>query len=289
MATFATPRGWIARLSLTAAAFGSFLATGEAGAAQLVASWVDNSGGVAMTRIERRHATETTYTPLADADPGSTTFVDTSVGSGSTYCYRVFAWVDEAVSPYSEEVCAASAPDSVTVAVSKTGTGSGTVTSQPAGIDCGSACAVSAPAGTFITLTATPASGSVFNGWSGGGCTGTAPCGFATNSSVVVTASFSLAPVTSPPPPTTPTTYTLTVAKSGPGTVVSTTTGINCGSDCSEAYVSGATVTLSATGNNNGTTFTGWTGACSGTSTTCTVTMNGAKTVSATFKNGKGK
>jgi hypothetical protein len=287
MAKFGSARDWIARLSFTAVAFALCLPTAEAGP-QLTASWVDNSGGFAMTRIERRHASETTYTPIADANPGATTFVDTSVGSGSTYCYRVFAWVDDAVSPYSEEVCATSTVESVTVAVSKTGTGSGTVTSQPAGINCGTVCAISLQPGTLITLNATPATGSVFAGWSGGGCTGTGPCSFAGNSSVTVTASFSPAPVTSPPPPTT-TYYSLTVSKTGPGMVVSATPGINCGSDCSEAYASGATVTLSAATNNNGAVFGGWTGACSGTSPTCTVTMNAAKSVSATFKNGKGK
>jgi uncharacterized repeat protein (TIGR02543 family) len=52
--------------------------------------------------------------------------------------------------------------------------------------------------------------------------------------------------------------------------------------------VSGTAVTLTAVANNNGSVFAGWKGACSGTSTTCTVTMSAAKSVSASFKQGKG-
>jgi subtilisin family serine protease len=59
-----------------------------------------------------------------------------------------------------------------TLTVSKTGTGSGTLTSEPPGIICGASCgAVFAP-GTTVQLVATPAHGSSFGGWSGA-CTGT--------------------------------------------------------------------------------------------------------------------
>ncbi|MBZ0159098.1 MAG: hypothetical protein K8G79_02970, partial [bacterium] len=51
--------------------------------------------------------------------------------------------------------------------VTKTGTGSGTVTSNPGGIDCGASCSANYPTGTPVTLTPTPASGSTFAGWSG--------------------------------------------------------------------------------------------------------------------------
>jgi Divergent InlB B-repeat domain len=77
------------------------------------------------------------------------------------------------------------------------------------------------------------------------------------------------------------TTATLTVAKNGNGNVTSSPVGINCGADCSESYASGAAVTLTATAA-GGSTFTGWSGACTGTAT-CAVTMNAAKSVTATF------
>src|SRR5204862_401115 len=54
--------------------------------------------------------------------------------------------------------------------------GSGTVTSTPAGISCGTDCSEPYASGTAVTLAATPAVGSVFSGWSGGGCTGTGAC-----------------------------------------------------------------------------------------------------------------
>lgn len=53
------------------------------------------------------------------------------------------------------------------------GTGQGAVSSDPAGIDCGSTCAATFPAYTPVTLTATAAAGSKFSGWDGA-CSGTA-------------------------------------------------------------------------------------------------------------------
>ena len=87
---------------------------------------------------------------------------------------------------------------------------------------------------------------------------------------------------TNPDPTTpTPTTYALTVSKAGSGTGTVTGSGINCGSDCSGSYNSGTSVTLTAAAA-TGSTFAGWSGACSGTGT-CSVTMNAAKAVTATF------
>src|SRR2546428_6896593 len=60
--------------------------------------------------------------------------------------------------------------------VSKAGTGTGTLTSSPAGITCGATCSASFTSGTAVTLTAAPAAGSTFTGWSGGGCAGAGPC-----------------------------------------------------------------------------------------------------------------
>jgi hypothetical protein len=274
MAALGSLRGWATRLSVPVALFG-LLVTAEANAAQLTASWVDNSSGVATTRIERRLASQTTHTAIADAPPGSETFVDTSVASGDTYCYRVFAWTDDSVSPYSSEVCATSAADSVAVSVTRAGTGSGTVTSSPAGINCGTSCSINVAPGTLVTLTATPASGSVFSGWLGGGCTGTAPCAFATNSSVTVTATFSPAPVTS---------YTVAVTKAGTGsgTVTSSPGSINCGTSCSTSVTAGTLVTLTAAPD-SGSVFSGWSGGgCSGTAP-CAFSTNSSVTVTATF------
>jgi len=77
--------------------------------------------------------------------------------------------------------------------------------------------------------------------------------------------------------------HTMTVTKSGTGTgtVTSSPAGISCGSDCSEPYNAGAVVTLSAAPYASS-TFSGWSGACTGTAP-CSVTMNAAKSVNASF------
>ena len=159
------------------------------------------------------------------------------------------------------------------LSVSLAGAGSGSVSSSPVGIDCGSDCSQAYDAGTVVTLTATPATGSDFTGWSGA-CTGTATCQVTMDAARSVTATFALE--------ATPT-YLLSVslAGAGSGSVSSSPVGIDCGSDCSQAYDAGTVVTLTATPA-TGSDFTGWSGACTGTAT-CQVTMDAARSVTATF------
>lgn len=78
--------------------------------------------------------------------------------------------------------------------------------------------------------------------------------------------------------------YALTITKAGTGsgTVTSSPAGVDCGSTCSAEYASGTSVTLTAA-SASGSTFAGWSGACSGSSTTCTVSMSQAQSVQATF------
>ena len=78
-----------------------------------------------------------------------------------------------------------------TLAVSSTGAGSGTVTSSPAGISCGATCSASFTNGA-VTLTAVPAAGSTFTGWSANGCSGTGTCTVTVNAATSVTATFTL-------------------------------------------------------------------------------------------------
>jgi probable HAF family extracellular repeat protein len=87
---------------------------------------------------------------------------------------------------------------------------------------------------------------------------------------------------------TTPATFTLSVVKSGTGsgTVTSSPVGIACGSDCSEAYGSGTSVTLTAKPG-RGSSFAGWSGACTGTGS-CVVSMTEARSVTATFTGATG-
>ena len=84
-----------------------------------------------------------------------------------------------------------------TLTVVKAGAGSGTVTSSPAGISCGSDCTETYASGTAVTLSASPSSGSIFQGWSGGSCSGAGTCLFTINSAQTVTATFGSAPAPS--------------------------------------------------------------------------------------------
>jgi hypothetical protein len=73
--------------------------------------------------------------------------------------------------------------------VTKAGTGTGKVTSTPAGIDCGNTCNASFAQNTQVTLIATPAAGSTFAGWSGD-CIGTGTCQVTLAAAKSVTATF---------------------------------------------------------------------------------------------------
>ncbi len=74
--------------------------------------------------------------------------------------------------------------------VNTSGSGGGTVSSNPTGITCPSTCQASFQSGTPVTLTATPNGTSVFGGWSGGGCSGTSTCQVPMTADTTVTATF---------------------------------------------------------------------------------------------------
>jgi hypothetical protein len=84
-----------------------------------------------------------------------------------------------------------------TLSVTKSGSGSGTVTSSPAGIDCGSTCSHAFAYGSSVSLSASPQAGSTFAGWSGGSCSGTGSCLLTVNADTTFTAVFNL--ISSPP------------------------------------------------------------------------------------------
>jgi hypothetical protein len=157
-----------------------------------------------------------------------------------------------------------------TLTVSTAGLGSGTVKSDSGGIDCPDMlCTATYNQGTTVTLTATADNGSVFSGWSGGGCIGAAStCEVTVSSDQAVTANF--VP-----------THVLSVGLAGSGAGVVAASGIACPGVCSDAYPHGTTVSISATPS-SGSVFAGWSGACSGTGE-CVVTMNSDQGVTATF------
>ncbi len=160
--------------------------------------------------------------------------------------------------------------------VATAGTGTGTVTSSPAGITCGSGgstCSAKYSIDTVVTLTATPDQGYGFLGWSGA-CSGSDVCSITMNQAQSVTATFN--PFV---------TLTVADAGTGTGTVSSSPGSIACGTGgttCSGSFVEGSVVMLSATPD-QGDGFSGWSGACSGTATTCTVTMSAAESATANF------
>jgi hypothetical protein len=84
-------------------------------------------------------------------------------------------------------------PTQSTLAVTKSGTGTGSINSSPQGIDCGIVCSALYDPGTVVTLTAMPDTGSAFTGWSGGGCSGTGTCTITINADTSVTATFTAA------------------------------------------------------------------------------------------------
>ncbi len=76
-----------------------------------------------------------------------------------------------------------------TVSVARVGDGSGFVTSEPAGIDCGRTCSSSFETRKTVTLTAEPQPGSVFTGWTGA-CSGTGSCQVRLTGEVEAAATF---------------------------------------------------------------------------------------------------
>jgi Tol biopolymer transport system component len=160
--------------------------------------------------------------------------------------------------------------------VTSAGTGSGTVTSSPAGINCPGTCSFPYAPGTKVTLTAAAGAGAYFAGWNGGGCSGTGTCTITLAAATTVTATFN-------------TGVTLTVKnQSGLGAwITSTPSGISCDKDdagtCSEIFAPGTFVTLHQDTYQDGALFTGWIGGgCSGIDS-CTVVMTGNVTVSGTW------
>ncbi len=164
--------------------------------------------------------------------------------------------------------------DDFTLQTSVLGNGSGSINSSPGGINCPNACTASYPVGTLVSLMATPASASTFNGW-GGDCSGNGACQVSMDQMRDVTASFELEPVL------------LNVLIDAPGDamggVTSNPSGIDCPIDCQQIYPQGTIVTLTATPE-AGSEFTGWGGVCAKTtSNICTVELTVSRGATARF------
>jgi hypothetical protein len=154
------------------------------------------------------------------------------------------------------------------VAIAGVGGGTGTVTGVGNDIACGATCKTGLPPNTVATLTATPAQGALFTRWAGCTSTNGSTCTVLMNTARTVTAVF--------------TSVTLTVGITGSGQVTSDVPGVNCSSSCTGRFVPNTTVVLTATPSSTS-GFTAWTGCASTNGSTCTVLMNVARSVTATF------
>jgi subtilase family serine protease len=101
---------------------------------------------------------------------------DFATGIGTINAYNLVTNWNSVSSPY-------------TLTVSVTGGPGGKVRSSPSGIDCGATCSASFPAGTQVTLTASPATAWGLAGW-GGACGGIGGCSVTMNANTSVSASF---------------------------------------------------------------------------------------------------
>ena len=200
----------------------------------------------------------------------SVTFSLTACGSADVNCVLSDLALDTV---FLDVPSSSSFPLTVTLA----GTGTGSVSSSPSGITCPGTCSANFTSGSTVVLTAVAGSSSTFTGWSGA-CSGTGTCSVTMSAAKAVTATFNTTVTTFP--------LTVTLAGTGTGSVTSNPTGITCPGTCSANFTSGAAVVLTAMAG-SGSTFAGWSGACTGTGT-CGLTMSAAKAVTATFNSSGG-
>ncbi|MCE9576500.1 MAG: choice-of-anchor D domain-containing protein [Deltaproteobacteria bacterium] len=205
------------------------------------------------------YATIVTLTPSAAPGVVFTGWSGACTGSGACMIPMTFA----------RNVVATFEPFHPLLTVSKPGSGTGTVTGP--GIACGTDCTEATTYGASITLAAAAAPDSTFTGWSGA-CTGTGTCTITMDQTQTAIATFDrLTPE-----------LAVALAGSGAGTVASSPAGIDCGTHCTQSFAFGTSVMLTASAT-NGSTFAGWSGACTGTSASCTVLIDRARAVTATF------
>jgi hypothetical protein len=165
-------------------------------------------------------------------------------------------------------------PGNFKLTVTKSGTGTGTVTSSPPGINCGGDCEETYTENTVVTLTPSADPGSEFKEWTGA-CSGSSTCEVTMSAAKSVDAKFDLIQ------------RTLTITKNGTGTgTVECKVGAGSFGACAASYPDGTSLTLQATAN-AGSEFTGFSAgtgsAASCTTSPCSFTISANSSVTATF------
>jgi hypothetical protein len=155
-----------------------------------------------------------------------------------------------------------------TLAVTKDGTGTGSVGADGGGLDCGGTCSASYDQGSKVTLTATPDAKTRFAGWSGGGCSGTGTCTVTLDAATSVKATFNAGA-----------TVSVENVGYGSGTVTSSPPGIDCPRTCSALFDKGSKVVLTSTPDaGSAVAYNAVDGGCDEgflATTTCTFTVGG--------------
>jgi hypothetical protein len=176
-----------------------------------------------------------TFDPLS-TDVPTEADIDGAVGVKSVACSSTVECV--AVDGVGQELVSAHL-----LSVAVAGTGSGTVGAS--GISCPGTCSSYYAIGSVVALSETPASGSVFSGWSGA-CSGTGSCTVTLGSDAVLTATFAPQPPAQQQPPP-----VATIASAGTASVSAktATVPITCagaaGASCTVSLMLSATETLS--------------------------------------------
>ncbi len=169
-------------------------ASASAGIREATITWNAVAGGLVSSYTATAAPGGASCTAVAPA----TSCTITGLTAGTSYSATVTATNPQGTSPASGASNAVTPTDVFFgLTVSKSGTGGGTVTSSPAGIDCGRVgrvCRYSFSLSTSVTLTAKPTTGSSFTRWSGSGCSGTSTCTVTMSAARAVDAKFTKKP-----------------------------------------------------------------------------------------------
>jgi Divergent InlB B-repeat domain len=215
------------------------------GETSLVSATPVNAGGVRVQGVPCTYASST---------PAVATAIQSGANANVTGIVAGSTTITATCAGKSNSVVITVRPPVVTLTLTALGSGNGTLFANPA-------VGLGYDAGTVVTVTEFPTSGSVFTGW-GGACNGVGACVVVMTANAMVTATFDQR-------------FNLTIgtAGAGTGTVAANPPGLS--------YAPNTNVTLTAVPSANS-AFAGWSGACAGMGN-CLITMDANKAATATF------